>query len=255
VRVDAVVLGGGDGAVIDPGSRFKGLAMVGGRPLIEHVVGALREAELVNGVAAVVPSAEDLGAWADSVDKLVVSQGGFMDNVIAGIESFRVDRPVLVTTGDLPLLDGAALDDYIRSSLATGADLTYPVIRKEDILAAFPGTERTYIKLASGSVTGGNMAILNPALARGARELGERLFAARKSPLAMARILGMRFVVRLVTGRLDVPELEAKLGELVGGTGAAVFTRHASIGLDVDKPADVTFVEGVLGGPGGVRGA
>ena len=243
MRVDAVVLGGGDGSAIDPQSRFKGLVRVSGKPMIEWVVDAMRQADLVSGVAAVVPSAEDLGPWADRVDKLVVSDGGFMDNVIAGIESFRVDRPVLVSTGDLPLLDGPALDDYIRASLASGADITYPVIRKSDILLQFPETERTFVRLKDGPVTGGNMMILNPALVSGARELGERLFAARKSPVGMARVLGVRFIVRLLTGRLEVHELEAKMGELLGGTGAAVFTRHASIGLDVDKPADVAFAE------------
>lgn len=243
MRVDVVVLGGGDGAVIDPACRFKGLAAVGGKPMIEWVVDAAREATLVEGVAVVVPSAEDLGPWTDRVDKLVISDGRFMDNVIAGIESFRVDRPVLVTTADLPLLDGADLDDFIRSSLATGADFAYPVIRKEDVLVQFPGAERTFIKLATGSVTGGNMAILNPALTARCRELGTSLFDARKSPVGMARVLGLRFVAKLLLGRLQVPELEAKLGELLGGTGTAVFTRHAAIGMDVDKLADVVLVE------------
>lgn len=246
MRVDAVVLGGGDGAVIDSACRFKGLAAVGGKPMVEWVVDALRDAEFVEGLAVVVPSAEDLGGWADRVDKLVVSDGDFMQNLIAGVESFRVDRPVLVTTADLPLLDGRALDDFIRSGLATGADFVYPVVRKEDILLQFPGAERTFIKLVSGPVTGGNLAILNPALVVPARDLGRRLFAARKSPLTMARILGLPFVFKLLTGRLEVSELEGKMTRLLGGPSRAVFTRHGAIGMDVDKPADVVVAERTL---------
>jgi GTP:adenosylcobinamide-phosphate guanylyltransferase len=248
MRVDAVVLGGGDGAVIDPTCRFKGLAAVGGKPMVEWVVDALREAQLVEGVAVVVPSAEDLGAWADRADKIVVADHGFMGNLVAGMEAFRVDRPILAITGDVPLVEGPALDDFIRSALATGADLAYPVLRKEDVLLQLPGTHRTFIRLATGHVTGGNMAMLNPSLIGPNRELGQRLFAARKSPVGMARVLGLRFVVRLLAGRLEVAELEAKMGQLVGGTGAAVFTRHASIGMDVDKPADADLVEHILRG-------
>ena len=248
MRVDTVILGGGDGTVIDPESRFKGLVPIGGRPIIEWVVDAVRDATLSEGVAAVVPTAEDLGPWADKVDKIVVSDGTLMENVLTGTASFRVDRPVLVTTGDLPLLTGDALDDFIRSSLATGADFCYPLIRKEDILLQFPGTRRTYVKLKEGPVTGGNMMILNPALVERNRALGERLFRVRKSPVGMARVLGGRFVAKLLTGRLEIPELEDKMGELLGGTGAAIYTRHGSIGLDVDKPRDVDFVEGIMGG-------
>ena len=40
---------------------------------LEWVVDALRASEMVEGIAVVVPSAEDLGSWADKPDKLVVS--------------------------------------------------------------------------------------------------------------------------------------------------------------------------------------
>ncbi len=106
MSVDAVVLAGGDGAVIDPASRFKGLLPISGRPMVAWVVDALRASQYVAEVAVVVPSAEDLGPWADTVDKLVVSDGSFIENVLAGVDSFRVDRSTLVTTGDIPALTG-----------------------------------------------------------------------------------------------------------------------------------------------------
>ena len=72
MSVDAVVLAGGDGAVIDPTSRFKGLLPVHGRPMVAWVVDALRASPFVAEVAVVVPTAEDLGAWADTVDKTYI---------------------------------------------------------------------------------------------------------------------------------------------------------------------------------------
>jgi GTP:adenosylcobinamide-phosphate guanylyltransferase len=246
VTVDAVVLAGGDGAVIDPACRFKGLLPIAGKPMVEWVIEALRDAETVEEIAVVVPTAKDLGPWADMPDKIVVSPLDFMDNVLAGIGAFRQDRPVLVATGDLPTLTGPEIDDFVRASLATGADFTYPLIAREDVEAAYPGSERTYFKLASGSFTGGNIGLMNPAVAVRNRDMGQRLFELRKSAVSMVRVIGVGFAAKFILGRLRASDVEDKMRELIGGTGAAVVTRHAAIGMDVDKPADVVLVERAL---------
>ena len=72
MTIDAMVLAGGDGAIIDPTVSIKGLVPISGKPMIEWVVEALRAAETVARIAVVVPTAENLGAWAESVDQIVV---------------------------------------------------------------------------------------------------------------------------------------------------------------------------------------
>jgi GTP:adenosylcobinamide-phosphate guanylyltransferase len=246
VKVDAVILAGGDGEVIDPTCRFKGLLPVSGRPLVEWVVDAFTEATLINEIAVVMPTAEGLGPWADRVDKLVVSDGAFMDNVLAGIASFRVDRPVLVATGDIPLITAEAVDDFVRASLATDADFTYPLVTRVQMEREFPGSERTYFRLRTGWHTGGNAMLVNPRLMPAARDLGQRLFDQRKNPIGVLRIAGLGFVARFVLGRLEPEDLADKIQQLLGGSGAAVSTDHASLAVDVDKPSDLALVERVL---------
>lgn len=246
MTVDAVVLAGGDGAVIDPTIRFKGLLPIVGRPMVSWVVDALKASSMVAEVAVVVPTAEDLGPWADDVDKIVVSDGAFLENVLAGVGAFRNDRSTLVATGDIPALTPQAVDDFVTRSLATGAEFTYPLIRKSDMLEQFPGSVRSFVKLVDGEVTGGNMMLINPFLVERNRDIGQRLFDTRKSALQMARVIGFRFVLKLAAGRLRVQEVEAKLAELLGGPSAAIYTPFASIGADVDKPVDVVVAERVL---------
>ncbi len=246
MMVDAVVLAGGDGAVIDPSCRFKGLLPIAGKPMVQWVAEALRDAEMVGEVAVVVPSAEGLGAWVDDIGKIVVSDGSFVENVVAGVGAFRGDRRVLLATGDIPAITPEAIDDFVRQSLATGADAVYPLVGRDDMLSQYPGSKRTFIRLADGSVTGGNMMLIDPEIIMANQEIGGRIFATRKNPVAMARVIGMPFVARLLLGRLTVSEVERKLGQLIGGTGAAVYTTHASIGADVDKPVDVVVAERVL---------
>ncbi len=246
MMVDAVVLAGGDGAVIDPTCRFKGLLPVAGRPMVEWVVDALNASETVDEVAVVVPSAEGLDAWIDQAPKIVISDSSFIDNIIAGIGAFRTDRPVLLATGDIPAITPEAIDDFVRRSLETGADVIYPLIRESDLAREFPGSERTFVRIAEGKVTGGNLMLVDPTLVGRNRAIGDRIFATRKNPLAMARVIGFRFVVRLALGKLTVGEVEKKLGQLIGGSGAAIYTTHTSIGADVDKPIDVVVAERVL---------
>lgn len=246
MKVDAVILAGGDGAVIDPTVAIKGLVPVAGKPLVEWVVDAMRAADTVAEVAVVVPTAKDLGRWADKVDKIVVSSGSFVENLTAGVDAFRNDRSVLVATGDLPALTPEAIDDYVERSLAAGADFTYPLVSKQAMEEQFPGSKRTYIKLLTGEITGGNMALLAPDMVKRNQEIGQRLFDTRKSPVAMARVIGFTFIVKLITGRLNPPDVERKMTELLGGNCAAIPTDYASIGADVDKPVDVIVAERVI---------
>lgn len=253
MKVDAVVLAGGDGAVIDPEARFKGLLTIGGKPMVEWIVDSLKAAESVHEVAVVVPTAENLGPWADKVDKLVVSDGSFVANVLAGVRAFRVERPLLIATGDLPALTPEAIDDFVSRSISSGAEVTYPLVRKDDMLAQFPGSERTFVKIAGGPVTGGNVALVTPEVIERNAQVAQRLFDTRKSALQMARVLSIGFVFRLATGRLRVKDVEDKLERLLGAKCAAIFTSHASIGADVDKPIDVVVAERVLSASEGGR--
>lgn len=241
-----MVLAGGEGEVIDPTVHIKGLVPIAGRPMIEWVVEAMRAASTIGEIAVVVPTDRGLGEWTARVDHIVVSDASFIDNAIAGASLFGSEGHVLASTGDLPALTPEAVDDYVTRSLASGADFSYPLVRAADMEAQFPGSQRTYVKVAGGEVTGGNMMLLSPELVQRNREIGQKLFETRKSPVAMARVIGIPFIFKYLTGRLRVDDVERKMEQLVGAKCAAIYTEYASIGADVDKPIDVVVAERVL---------
>jgi GTP:adenosylcobinamide-phosphate guanylyltransferase len=245
-KVDALVLGGGDGAVIDSAAPFKGVVPVAGKPMVEWVVDALRGSSLVNEISVVVPTAENLGSWADKVDKLVISDSSFIGNAVAGLSALNSGLHVLGATGDLPALTPDAIDDFVTRSLESGAGITYPLVRKEDVLEQFPGSERTFVTVDHTQVTGGNCMLFTPGVVERNQEIGQRLFDTRKSVAAMARVVGFRFVVRLATRRVRAVDVEAKMEELLGVPCSAIYTKYASIGADVDKPVDVIVAERIL---------
>jgi len=242
--VDAVVLGGGDGEPVDSTTAVKGLVEILGKPMIEWVVDALREAKSIREIAIVIPDASLISAELKSkVDHVVECDRSFTDNALAGVAALKRDLHVLGVTADIPAITAEAVDDFVEQTLEAHVDFAYPLIRQEDMEQQFPGAARTYVKIKGGPVTGGNFFLGSPDVAQRVKDILQQLFEARKHPLKMAKTVGPRFVFNLASGNLDVRDAEAKMEEVFGGPCAAIYTEYASIGADVDKPIDLKITE------------
>ncbi len=244
--VDAVILAGGSAAALDPSYPAKGLFPVAGKPLVAWVAAALRAARSIRHIAVVIPTDKDLGEWTALVDHVIVHDGSFSENLGAGVDALPCDLMLVGVTGDIPALTPEAIDDLVAQTLERKAAVSYPLISESDMLEQLPGSVRTFFKLKSGRYTGGNAMLGDPRLYPKAHELTQRLFETRKSALKMLLLIGLPFAVKLALGRLEPCDVEKKLGKLMQAPFAAVYTRHASIGADVDKLADIAPVERVL---------
>jgi len=245
-QVDAVILAGGSAEALDPQCAAKGLFPVAGRPLVAWVASALHEASSIRKIAAVVPTGEDLGDWTELVDAVVVHDGSFSENLGAGIGALPKDLMLVGVTGDIPALTPAAIDDLVAQTLARKVGVSYPLISDTDMMEQFPGSVRTFFKLKSGRYTGGNAMLGDPRLYPRLHDLTQQLFETRKSPIKMLQLIGLPFVIKLIAGRLDPRDVEEKLSKLTGAPCAAIYMHYASIGADVDKPADIAPVVRVL---------
>jgi len=245
-QVDAVILAGGSAETLDPQCAAKGLFPVAGRPLVAWVASALHEASSIRKVVAVLPINVGLGDWTDLVDEVVVYDGSFSENLGAGIGALAKDLMLVGVTGDIPALTPEAINDLVAQTLERKVAVSYPLISEPDMLEQFPGSARTFFKLKSGRYTGGNMVLGDPRLFEPLHDLTQKLFETRKSPVAMLRLIGPAFVTKLLAGRLEPVDVEKKLSHITGAPCAAIYTRYASIGADVDKPADIAPVERVL---------
>ncbi|MCL2332558.1 MAG: nucleotidyltransferase family protein [Actinomycetia bacterium] len=249
-QVDAVILAGGSAEAIDSRYPAKGLILVAGRPLVAWVAATLREARSIRRIVAVLPCGEadgiDLSSWTALVDQVVVHDGSFSENIGAGLGALPKDLQVVGVTGDIPALTPEAIDDLVAQTLARKAAVSYALISESDMAEQFPGSLRTFFRLKSGRYTGGNAMLGDPRLYSRVNELTQKLFETRKSPLKMLRLIGLPFVIKLALGRLEPRDVEKKLTQLIDAPCAAVYTRYANIGADVDKPADIGPIERVL---------
>lgn len=244
------MLGGGDPG--DPfaaahGVKVKPLIPVAGVPMAARVLQALRGSGRISRVAYVGPTTPEIDAL---IDERVTDRGTLLGNLEAGVEALagpkaRAGERVLVVTADIPMLQASDVQDVL-SSAPLDAALVYPVVRREVCEAAYPGVKRTYARLKDGTFTGGNLFILDPALIRAFLPRVQEMLAARKAPLKLAGLIGPGILLRLLTGQLTVPLLEAKVSALLGVPARALITPHASVGTDVDKDADLQLAEATL---------
>lgn len=252
MMVDAVVLAGGverGPLAAQTGVLHRALLEVGGEPIVRRLAAALRGSVEVDRVALVAPPPVQAEVGDEAVDFRVPAGDSFVENIVNGVSaSDPGNESVLVVTGDLPFLTPEAVNDFVRQSLASGAEVTYAIIPRESCERRFPGGHRTYVRLREGTFTGGNAVMLSRGFVARQRELLGRLYASRKNPLRLAGLLGVPFIVGLLTHRLRLPQLEARAAALVGARVAAIITAFADIGFDVDKPEDLALARRVAGG-------
>lgn len=235
MNVAAVVLAARNkGGELEQGVAAKALLPLGGRPMAAYVLDALHASAYVGGVIYVGPTTPALAALADEV---VPGGERVSESTRQGLEAALARFPeaerLLVTTGDLPWLEAAAVDDLLEH--APEAALVYPVVARSVSEGQFPQAKRTYARFKEGEFTGGNFFLLRPDAVSTLVPLVERFYRVRKNALAAASLVGFGTLLKFVLGRLSLEDAEARVSALAGVPVRAYRTPFASIGADVDK--------------------
>ena len=256
MSVDVVVLAGGkNGAEMAAatGTENRALTPLGDRTMLDHVTSALRRAASVGEIYVV-------GAVPPGPDTHVIRGGEtLLDNLMAGLRAAEAgaggDR-VLISTSDIPFLTPEAVEDFLIRATRSGADLCCSYVPVDLCYARFPDMKRTAVKLREGRMTLGNLMLVNPHFLLANQETIARAYDSRKSPIQVARMLGLGLLARLLLAQflaptlLTIGALEQNVSRLLGGGGRAVGIRseYPEIGTDVDKPEDVAIARRMLGG-------
>ncbi|MGB9952473.1 NTP transferase domain-containing protein [Haloarcula marismortui] len=92
----------------------KPLFRVGGVPMVDRVVGALRDSAVDRIVAAPSPNAPNTRSHLD-VPCIETPGEGYVTDLDAALADDRLSRPVLTVAADLPLLNGEVVDRVLDS--------------------------------------------------------------------------------------------------------------------------------------------
>jgi len=228
------------------GANLKALLDIGGVPMVAHVVRAARATPSVGRVLVIGPESLREAVSAEGAELSVPRADTFIANIRMAAQALSDYAMILVTCCDIPLVSPEGLEDFIQKGFASGAEFCYPIVTEEAESAAFPGGDRTIVRLRDGRFTGGNAVLVTPDFLRRQGGLIERTFEARKSKLQLVRILGFPFVIRFFLGLLTIERIERRAGEILGGSAKAIVSEDPALGFDVDKLSDLDVVRAHL---------
>ncbi len=232
---------------IDPLARQEGVTnkafiLLSGRPLLAYVLESLARAPSIRRVIAVGPPVELEALREGGLPLIVVPEtGSMLDNAAAGLEQAAPDGLCLLSTGDIPLLTAGTVEHFLALCRPREADFFYPVLSRESY-RSFPETQRTYVRLRDGALTGGNLVLIRPSWFRDYRGQLEIFIATRKNPLKLWRFLPPLILFKFLCGRLAVIDLEDAFSKALHLRARAVPCDLVELGLDVDKPGDLQIV-------------
>ncbi|MDR4307755.1 nucleotidyltransferase family protein [Chelatococcus sambhunathii] len=231
---------GGDRLAEFAGVEHKALIPIGGRPMIERVIAALRASGRIDRILVSVNRPK---ALKDLDVEVIKAADTLSQSVVEGVTA--LGTPALVTTADHALLE----PEWVRYFLDNlpDAQIAAGIARSEVVMGETPDTKRTFLKLADGSFSGCNLFFLRDMDALRGVALWREFEALRKRPLKMLQKLGPRAILAAATGRLTTDRVAAEVQRLSGLTAGKVEMPFGRAAIDVDKPEDLILVRRLVG--------
>ncbi|MGC9398479.1 MAG: molybdenum cofactor guanylyltransferase [Anaerolineae bacterium] len=253
--IDCVLTAGGVPQPDDPlfplaQGKPKTLIEIAGKPIAQWVVDALTETPQVREIV-VVGLAAETRLLSPKIVHHHPDQGSLLGNGLAGITWLLEHNPaeqVLTCSADIPLLTAEMVSWLILQHHQQPVDLTYTVIPRPVMEAAFPASGRTYTSFVEMEVAGGDVHVVNPHIFITNRALWHDLADSRKEALKAAMRLGPGIFVRLLLHRLSLSDLEKRIERQFGLRVRTLPSPYPEMGMDVDKPHQLEICRRVLEG-------
>jgi GTP:adenosylcobinamide-phosphate guanylyltransferase len=237
-----LILAGQREGVVDPlceaaGVTHKAEILVSGLPMIDRVTEALISAGFLKNIY--------ISGYSGSNLIEVPSGSGPADSVKLGLEYIET-YPCLVTTCDHALLTPDMVAAFIEGAQKSGADICVGLASEDVIRPAYPDTKRTYLKFSDVAVSGCNLFYVSNEDGLKAIAFWQAVQHLRKSPLKLAKKIGVGIGLKFAAGRLSLSEAFDYAANRIGISVAPILLPYAEAAIDVDKPSDLELVETIL---------
>lgn len=227
------------------GVPLKVLVSLAGEPMLSRVARVLTDHRTIGRVTILLPEPETVladpdCAWLrDHPDvEFAPSANSISRTVLDAMGEPTPERPVLVTTGDHPLLDAAMIDDFLAKSVAAEADITFGVVEQSLYQSAMPEGRRTWLRFRGGAYSGANLFLMSGARARNAVAFWKRVEADRKKGRKIIAAFGPLLLVAVGLRLLTLPHALRLAGRRLHVNAAAIELSDPIACVDVDKVAD-----------------
>jgi CTP:molybdopterin cytidylyltransferase MocA len=228
------------------GVRVKALLPLGPDTLLGRTLALLRQVPGLGRLVVVGPPELLAHSSAAAADALVPAGESGPENIQRGLAflreglSWQPGERALVVATDLPFLQPGDIAELLARCPA-GAALAAPVHTRPQFEAAFPGSPIEYVRLRDAEWTMGCGFVVAPAALAVAQPHLDRIFAARKNQLHMARLLGPVFVARFLLHALALADIERRCTSLLQVPVAAVQGCSPRLAYDIDDLGDWNY--------------
>lgn len=211
------------------GTPYRAMLPFHGRPMVEIV----RNATSFLGPPIIV------GGPPGMSDRQTTPGETFIESLNLGLNEVKT-KTFLLATSDLPFITEVAIKDFI-DRCTDNATIYYPIINVNTIIdPRYVGLKRTTLRLQEGRFTGGNIAIINADLIRKVLPLMQQAYDARKSPVQLAKMIGLETLAQVLIGQvcpqvLSIKKLERAIERFLKEPVKAIVTPYAEVGIDVDN--------------------
>lgn len=250
--MDSIIVAGGNVPEDDPlfaytKGRPKSLLQINGLSMLEYVYAAHAEAKQVDRIYVSGLEPADIEGLRLPPDvPTIPDQGSLVNNLFVSLNRLLEENPgaetVLLCSADVPLLTGAVVDAYLGNCRPFDCVAYYNLVTRETIEARFPGSGRTYVRLRDCAVAGGDMTLVQTRILDTNPEFWEAVVDARKHAWKLARLVGLRPLLKLLFRRLSIADIEQLAARIVDAPVRVLTSPYPELAMDVDKPAQVELL-------------
>ena len=247
--VNAIVLAGSSktGELEEQqGVNNKAFILINNEPMISIILKTLQRVEGLDKIVVVGP-VDELKGLQDQNNRfeIVEQQDTFLKNITIGLQSVDIDTPCIVLSADIPMITKEAIEGFI-AMCSPEYDFYYPIINRELCEKSFPEVKRTYFRLKEGSFTGGNILMITPSCILDKIDDINVYLSYRKSLWKLVQTLPLSLIIKFITRRLPIQDLETYVKGLFEIKAKTVISPYVEIGVDIDKPSDLVLARKVL---------
>lgn len=240
--------GPGDPLAAAGGVAGKVLVEISGKPMLTYVMEAVSKFVVDGRILIVCPNGP---AYLEAADvgrdyKLIEPASGPAASALAALEHLESDVPVLLVTGDHPLLQPAWLEQFASTARDSGADAVVGLVDHARIVERFPSSRRTRYRFSDVSVCGTNLFFFASSHGRRIVEYWYAFEADRKKPWRIVRRLGLWNLLRYLIGALSLAGALESLSRRSGVRLEAVMVNAPEAAVDVDSPADLALATEII---------
>jgi GTP:adenosylcobinamide-phosphate guanylyltransferase len=248
-KYTAIVLAGDRGQddplLVYEGVSTKALIRVAGQTIVKSILGELRTCAVIDRI--IVVGQDQLKEHLADDITFVRQADGPSQSVINALELLEdKSQPIFLTTVDHRLLRAADVKRFVNSTETASADLSLAAVRTDDVIQKYPTNKRTRLVFKDGAFSACNMFMARPDRAVSLLSFWTDVEQHRKSPLKIARRIGLMTALSIYLKRLNFDQVLRHIGCKFGLSIVPIYMHRVELAIDIDKIEDLTLVRQIV---------